>query len=150
MSVLIETQDIFANLLHWARDCGHMSRPQVAKRLKVDYLDIVRWENGDSRPPEEVLQRLATLYEKPRSFFDSSCLPMDETCHVIKVSFTGANNHVICLNYSDIYDSLSVDMGIDEEGYDDAFHWKPGTQITLTVDEMTCEEWLGMEEFMGW
>ncbi len=149
MTAMIETQDTLANLLHWARDSEHMTRQHVAKRLKVDYMDVVRWENGDSRPPEDVLQRLAGFYERTRSYFDSPELPMDETCHVIKVSFTGANNHVICLNYNDIYESLSVDMGIDEE-YDDAFRWKPGSQITLTVDSMTCEEWLGIEEFTGW
>jgi Zn-dependent peptidase ImmA (M78 family)/transcriptional regulator with XRE-family HTH domain len=52
-----------------ARESFGLERKEVADRLGIDEENLTKWERGESKPPLEVLWRLAEVYERSTDYF---------------------------------------------------------------------------------
>jgi ribosome-binding protein aMBF1 (putative translation factor) len=66
-----------ADVLTWAIKRSHLSRQQVASKLKIDEERIAAWEN-ETPIPFEKAQALATLLRFPFGYFFLKKPPTDE------------------------------------------------------------------------
>lgn len=53
----------FGARLKKARNRKQLTQEQVAKRLGIDFTTISKYENDKSQPDNEILQKLASLYD---------------------------------------------------------------------------------------
>ncbi len=66
------------DLLRWARESAHLSREQVAARLKRSIGEVEAWESGETSPSYAQLEKLAyELYKRPLAIFFLPVRPLE-------------------------------------------------------------------------
>lgn len=65
------------SVMKWARESMHLAPEAVAKKLKVELVDVLGWESGELAPPVTKLREMATLYKRPVAVFFLSSPPPD-------------------------------------------------------------------------
>lgn len=64
------TRQVNSGLLRLARQRNGFSQGEAAERLGIPQVNLSRYENAAAIPPDDFIQRAATVYDLPVSFFE--------------------------------------------------------------------------------